>query len=331
MSGGKEAFEKKLETLASLRTTTRTTTSPETAIDPLRKALKDRSNYLVSKAAALAGELRLTALVPDLLHAFDRFMKDPIKTDPQCWAKNAIVKALKDLNHDDPAIFLRGIRHVQLEPVWSNPPVADTALTLRGSCALALVACSLDRQTILTRLVDLLADQPAVRLDAIRALGQCPGHDTTLLLRLKALLGDKESEVSGACFDVLLEISPADSVPFVARFLTAKDPEVQAEAAAALAASLEPAAVDALKQCFAGRSDPALKTAILQSLAGSREIAGAEFLLSVVEESTSAQAEIALQSLAGGRFRDEFRARLEASVRERGIPALTTAFSSAYP
>lgn len=325
MAGGKEAFERKLDELAALRAAS----SPESAVEPLQKALKDRSNYLVSKAAALAGELRLTVLAPDLLRAFDRFMESPVKTDPQCWAKDAIVKALKDLGHDDPAVFLRGIVHVQMEPVYGGS--VDTALTLRGSCALALVACALDRQTILTRLVDLLADQTPVRIDAIRALGQCPGHDTALLLRLKALLGDEASEVSGACFDVLLEIAPGESVPFVARFLGAKNPEVQVEAAAALAASLEPAAIEALKQCFAGRGEVELKMAILRALAGSRQIAGAEFLLSVVEESTSAHAVIAIQSLATGRFRDDFRARLEAAVRDRGIDALRAAFETAYP
>src|ERR1019366_97663 len=154
MAGGKEAFERKLDELAALRAAS----SPENAVEPLRKVLKDRSNYLVSKAAALAGELRLTALTPDLLRAFDRFMESPVKTDPQCWAKDAIVKALKDLGHDDPTVFLRGIGHVQMEPVYGGS--VDTALTLRGSCALALVACTLDRQTILTRLVDLLADHP---------------------------------------------------------------------------------------------------------------------------------------------------------------------------
>ena len=59
-------------------------------------------------------------------------MTDPVKTDPQCWAKNAIVKALKDLNHDDPAVFLRGIEHVQMEPVWGGrwpiPPIASWRL-----------------------------------------------------------------------------------------------------------------------------------------------------------------------------------------------------------
>ena len=149
MPGGKEAFEKKLEALTALRS------SPEEAVDALRKDPEGSQQLPGSKAAALAGELRLTELLPDLVRAFDRFMTDPAKTDPQCWAKNAIVKALKDLNHDDPAVFLRGMEHVQMEPVWGDPPVADSAIALRGACALALVACSLDRQTILTRLIDL--------------------------------------------------------------------------------------------------------------------------------------------------------------------------------
>src|SRR5579884_980430 len=136
---GKQAFERKIEAISALRSA-----GPEAAVAPLRKALKDRSNYLVSKAAAVAGEHRLKELIPDLIAAFERFMIDAVKTDPQCWAKNAIVKALKDLNHDDPAVYLRGIQHVQLEPVWGT--TEDTALTLRGACALALVSCALDRQ-----------------------------------------------------------------------------------------------------------------------------------------------------------------------------------------
>lgn len=104
---GKEAFERKLEALAALRSVPR-----EQAVEPARKALRDRSNYVVSKAATIAGEMGIAELIPDLVRAFDRFMTDPVKTDPQCWAKNAIVKALKDLNHDDPIVFLRGIEHV---------------------------------------------------------------------------------------------------------------------------------------------------------------------------------------------------------------------------
>lgn len=291
VSGGKAAFERKLEALAALRST------PQDAVQPLRKALKDRSNYLVSKAAALTGELRMAELTPDLAAAFDRFMLDPAKTDPKCWAKNEIVKALKDLNYDDPAVFLRGIAHVQMEAVWGGS--VDTAGTLRGACALALVACTLDRQSILTHLVGLLADKELpVRLDAVTAVGQVPGADTVLLLRLKALLGDKEPEVTGRCFDILLELAPAESVAFVKSFLSGQDADLQSEAVGALA--------------------------------GSRQQAAAELLLPVIEKGRPELAAFAVVSLAHSRFREELRESVEALVKRRDLAALTGAFRKEF-
>jgi HEAT repeat protein len=287
---GKEAFERKLEALTALRS------SPQEAVDALRKTLKDRSNYLVSKAAALVGELRLTELIPDLLQAFDRFILDAAKTDPQCWAKNAIVKALKDLDHDDPAVFLRGLEHVQMEPVWGGS--ADAAVALRGACALALAGCALDRQTILTRLTGLLVDEPPIRRDAIRALGQFPGPDTVLLLRLKALLPEKDPAVTGQCFDALLDISPVDSIPFVAQFLSSQDPDLQSEAVGALAASRQPAA--------------------------------AEMLIPVIERDRPELAAVAVACLAHSRFREELRERIGAIVRRRDTASLTEAYRKEF-
>ena len=324
MSGSKEAFDRKIAVLESLRADP---TSPA-ALDQLRKALKDRNNYLVAKAAAMAGQLGLKPLAPDLVVAFDRFLTDSVKTDPKCWAKDAIAKALKDLEHDDPAVFLHGIVHIQMEPVWGGE--SDSAATLRGACALALVATTLDRISILARLVDLLADlEKPARIDAVRAIGQLPGHDSVLLLRLKALAGDSDSEVVGTCFDTLLSMTP-ESVAFVARFLAASDPDLRAEAAAALGACPEPQALDVLKQCFDTRIDVELKTAILRSLAASRHAAAAEFLLSVIEEARPEHAAAALQSLAAGRFRDEFRDRAGDAVRRRNIAELTAAYRKEY-
>ena len=37
---------------------------------------------------------------------------------------------------------MRGLRHIQMEPVWGGQ--ADSAATLRGTCALALIDCQLD-------------------------------------------------------------------------------------------------------------------------------------------------------------------------------------------
>ena len=107
-----------------------------------------------------------------LLTAFDRFFADAIKSDPQCWAKNALSRTLAALEHQDAAIFLRGMRHIQFEPVWGGR--SDTAGTLRGTCALALVQCrSLSESELLNHLIELFADEDkSVRVEAARAVEQ---------------------------------------------------------------------------------------------------------------------------------------------------------------
>src|ERR1039458_1172790 len=128
-------IEAEVERLNQLRDAAVSETVPA-----LRKALSDRVNLIVAKGAKLADELRLPDLLPDLLRAFDRLFEKPVERDPQCWGKNAISKALVTLDHREAAPFLRGIRHVQMEPAWGGG--ADTAATLRGTCALAPPSCA---------------------------------------------------------------------------------------------------------------------------------------------------------------------------------------------
>src|SRR5271157_3396463 len=200
----------------------------------LRKALSDGINVLVAKAARIAAERKLRELVPDLLCAFDRLFEKPVERDPQCWGKNAIAKALVDLEYRESAPFLRGIGHIQLEPVWRGHE--DTASTLRGTCVLALVACGdVPRETILRRLVDALTDTAEpVRVEAARALAQMEGEEGALLLRLKARLGDPEPGVTGQVFDSLIQVERGEALKFVAEFLKSADEAVREEAALAL-------------------------------------------------------------------------------------------------
>lgn len=320
---GREAFDKKMQALEALRA------APASSLDEIRRALKDRNNYLVSKAAALAGELGLQELAPELLAAFSRFLEDAAKRDPQCWAKNAIVKALKDLGHDDATVYIRGAQHVQMEPVWGGQ--VDTAATLRGACALALAACTLDRVSILTRLVDLLADpEKRVRIDAACAMEQLSGCESELLLRLKALAGDKEPEVIGECFAGLLNLAPAQYLPFVARFLEKKNGEVRFEAVAALGECNELQAVDILRECWRTGADREMKQAIVLSLGASRQPAAVEFLLTVVAEGSVEDAAASLATLAAGRSRLEVKARVAEAIVERGEVTLTAAFEREF-
>ncbi len=240
----------------------------------------------------------LAELIPDLLATFDRFMIDPVKTDPQCWAKNAIAKALQGFALDDASFYVRGLKHIQLEPGWGPP--ADTAGTLRGICAFALTQCSIPRAEAMRHLVDLLgADkEKIVRIDAARAIGHLSGTEAALLLRLKSLTGDPEPEVIGQCFASLLDLAPTDYIPFVANFIS-RDDDVRFEAAAALGELPDPAAVAALTDHFAKSKDPETRRAIVLSLGASRLEPARDFLLATLENGGSEDASYLCSSPRG--------------------------------
>ena len=88
-------IEEKLDRLSLLRGVDRSE-----AMAALRTALADRANVVVAKAAKIAGELELRDLTADLVHAFDCLFEKPIEADPQCWGKNAIAIALRDLGYE---------------------------------------------------------------------------------------------------------------------------------------------------------------------------------------------------------------------------------------
>src|SRR5437870_3465820 len=260
-------LEAKLARLKALRQ------EPQTpaARAELKKALADRSNYVASRAAEVVGEFGLRDLVPELLAAFDRFLVNPAKTDPQCLAKNAVAEALTKLGHDDADFYRKGMRHFQPEPVWGGQQ--DTAAHFRGTCAFGLVQSSCgDSLDVLTRLVDLLADpEKPARVDAARAAANYSRPEGIPLLRLKILTGDKDAEVAGACFAALLSLAPRESVEFVAGYLGSADADVALEAAAALGESKEPKAVEALKPCGEQHFDAEFKRSLLLSIGLSRQ------------------------------------------------------------
>jgi HEAT repeat protein len=285
--------EAQLEQLSRLRTGT-----PAESAAPLRKALADRVNLVVAKAATIAGELLIRDLEPELVRAFERLLEDPVTRDPQCWGKNAIAKALKELDHRESAVFLRGARHVQMEPVWGGQE--DTAGPLRGICLLALVACTdLKREEILRHLVNALTESAApVRVDAARALAQMGGEEGALLLRLKARIGDRESSVTGQALEGLLALERKEALPFVAGFLSPKGGEIAEEAALALGASRMAAAVEMLREVWGRTVQPEFRAVLLRALCISRDEQALAFLEDLAKNGREQDAADALAALA---------------------------------
>src|SRR5271165_3361284 len=210
---GKRSFEDQVAALDSLRQQ-----PAESRAEPLRKALGAKNNFIAAKAADLVREFALADLIPELLAAFDRFLENAEKSDPQCWAKNAISRALAALEYQEPEVFLRGMKHIQMEPVWGGR--SDTAGTLRATCALALVQCRAVREPeLLAHLVDLWADKDkTVRVEVARAIEQVGSNSAALLLRLRAALGGDEPELMGACYAGVLRIEGVRTIAWVRTF-----------------------------------------------------------------------------------------------------------------
>ena len=326
---GKEAFERKLRAIRELRDA-----EPATAEAGLRKALKDRSGYAVSKAAEIVGERKLAELVPDLVAAFERLLEaqEPVKTDPQCWGKAAIARALHELGYRDSKAYYRGLACRQPEPSFGGE--SDSAGDLRGVCALALVDSDAETAELLIRLSDALLDPVfSVAVNAAVALSRLGAPEAAAPLRMRArwpmrdpLLRPDNAEVVGQCFFSLLEMDAFEAVPFVAGFAYGEDRDVQAEAVAALAGARQPEALERLERVWSGMLDPDVRRALLLGLAGSPLPKSAEFLLEVIGREDSPLPEIALEALSTSRFRDKAEEGARAAVEKRADPGPRAAF-----
>ncbi len=274
-------FDAELAALEALRDG-----APEAADQPLRKALALRNNFIVAKAATLAAHHNLRGLADDLAAAFPRFLANPVKSDPQCWAKNAIAKTLAAFEYQEPDLFLAGLRHIQLEPVWGGR--SDTAGALRSTCALALVQCrSLSSLAVLTHLTPLFADKETpVRVDAARAVEQIGTDAASLLLRLRAELGSDDSEVLGACYAGVLRLEGPAAIPWAAKFLppTHEPDDTAAEAALAIAETRTEAAFNLLRTTYDQVRDTSFRATLLTAIALTRQEAATKFLLSLIAD-----------------------------------------------
>jgi HEAT repeat protein len=315
-----DKVEKQLEALKALRGGG-LTAEAEAA---LKKALSDRVNLVVAKAAQICGEFSATEMIPDLKKSFERMFEHG--KDPQCWAKNALAKTLKDLDVHESAVFLRGIRHVQLEPVWGGSE--DTAAVLRGTCAMGLVQCNdMPRDDILRCLLDSLTDRIAtVRMDAARSLEQLGGREVLLLLRLKARVGDQDPRVTGEVLEALLQMEGKAALSLAAEFLEGSDEEAADEAALALGASRLPEAFLLLKEAWQKR--PA--GIFLRAMSVSRLDEALEFLLELVRAGRPRDAEEALHALELQKGTEEMVKRIEQAVMEQGEVKLQRIFRDRF-
>ena len=322
------SFERELAILESMSGSA----PDEEGIARIRKALGHENNYLVAKAARLVADNALAMLLPEVLAAYDRFFEDAVNRDPQCWAKNALIKALVKLECSDCRVFMRGLRHHQEEPVWGGQ--SDTAGALRGVCTHALVDCEgfSDMELLNILLEPLLDLDKTVRMEAARAIGQVGGASAALLLKLRVLLRKEDPEVLGACFSSLLGmngVNKAEMIVLVAEFLDDGE-EAAAEAAFVLAETHEPAALSALIERRLKGTDSWFGSVMDNAIALTRLPEAMDFLLSVVERDVR-QAASALEAISRVHHSADVRARVEAAVHKSGSERVLLAFRQFFP
>ena len=311
------------ETLLALR---RVRESPETeeSRQELRCVLSSEGPHAVARAAAIVGELGIEALVPDLVAAFPRFFDGLPRADPGCSAKTAIVEALRRLGHDDRALYRRGARHVQREPVFGGR--VDTAVDLRGASALALAETA--SADVLVDLANLLADpEPPVRISAARAVA-AHGRGTGIpLLHLKALAGDPEPRVVSECLLALLRLDARGEMPFVASLLEKGDEAAEA-AAVALGESRLAEALPVLRDWLEPAGRRGLGRVALFAIATLRRDESVDLLLSLAREEEPPTAREALAALASITSDAALYERARAAVD--GRPELRAALARAF-
>lgn len=283
--------------------------APET-LEALRANLAGPQSLLVARAARVAGDLGKSELADDMLAAFDRLMKDPVETDKGCHGKTEIAKALLTMEHPASGLFLRGLRHVQMEGAYGGP--IDVAIELRANCAIGL-ANSGHPHTVI-ELVPLLLDPGLpVRLAAAQGVAASGQLSAEAVLRFKVMVGDEEPEVLTECLTGLLRLFPERSLEFVAPLLGGG---VRQAAILALGESRLEEAVPLLRAEWERSYDRESRRLVLLALVTSRREPAVDFLLSIVAEADPAAARLAISAMAIHRRDPKLRERLAEAVEE---------------
>jgi HEAT repeat protein len=320
--------EERLSALTKLRGGPLT---PE-ALELLRGTLADKTSFFVAKAAKLAGEMNATALTPELVAAFNRLIDHP-GSDKGCEAMSAIVEALKIFGAGEPELYLRGIRHVQMEAGWGE--WVDVATRLRSQSAFALVR--IGYRDVLWHLSTLLADpQRDCRLAAARSIGACGADAGLPLLKFKVLASlaedhaEDEEEIAGECLSAMTELNATKAIPFVAAYLDHDDERIVESAALALGTTRRPEALAALKERVDRRGPPGQREMMLLAIATLRIEPAIAYLLSLVAQADARGAGQAIKALAVYRRDDVIRTRVGEAVAARNDAVVRQAYEKEF-
>lgn len=268
--------------------------SSTAGVKEIARALRLKNNHIVAAAASVAETWREASCVDALAAAFEHFMTDPVKRDPGCVAKLAIVQALREIEHLREDLLLHAARHVQPEPVYCGRE--DTAAPLRVAAASALAELLHPDADFV--LADLIQDpEPRAREGATHILGELGGRTAQLLLRTKARASDPDAFITGTYLEALMKIDGEGSLDFVAEFLQDDEPAIVEQAALAIGEAHLPESFPRLRKAYDAYIQDGDREPLLLGMALTRAEESVAFLIDLVRDGRASMAVAAIKAL----------------------------------
>jgi hypothetical protein len=302
--------------------------SRETLERPLANALGNSHYRVVAAAARICEEKFVYSMETHLKESFRRLIENAVKRDPSCIAKRAIIRALTAIDCADVNFYLDALHYRQMEPVWGGS--ADTAADIRGFAAMGLANTSYYRAA--AELAPMLADpEIQVRRQVIQAVAVLRPEQAEPLLRLKAVMGDAEPEVTSEVFSALVRMEPEESARFVAGFMEADDPLLVESALLALGDSAAPETLEPLITRYEESwIQHEQRRSLIRGIALHRHERALEWLLEQIVEGSLPTAAAIVEALAEFRRNERVRQRLKKSVGQRGETELVKVFERVW-
>ncbi len=273
----------------------------------LLAGLRSKRSLVVARAARLIKEHHLDGFDDDLKAAFDRYMPDPVKSDPTCAAKLAAIEALDYGESGDAEPFLRAVDHEQ----WEGGN--DTAAPMRARAVLALARIGHADFDLVA--AQLLTDQTApVRQAALDALGHRGDRANAALALLKLRSGDEDPLVTLAAMTALMTLAPAWGLEELRDRLDSKNEETRELAAVALGQSRSDEALTVLLNALERCSRSEERAAILRGAGLHRSDGALDALLAVIADSHEVDARAAIDALGARRFEPGLAERVRAAA-----------------
>jgi HEAT repeat protein len=172
--------------------------------------------------------------------------------------------------------------------------------------------------------------EPQTRQMAVRAVIYANDERGALLLRMKILGGDANTDVIAESLSGLIKLSPNKSLEFVAQFLDDESATTAESAAIAIGGARSAAAFELLRAKWDHHIRPEPRGPLLLGMAMTRQASAVEFLLKRIEDDSPRPAVDAIVALAIYKHDDAVKAKVAAIVQSRSDAALTAAFQKSF-